>query len=197
MCLASKTVRHKLYNDLQSLFILIYCWKYLLIDFITGLLILTAQNRDNYDLILIIINRLTKIIYYKLVKVTIDAPSFRKVIINVVVKHYGFANSIMTDRKLLFILKIWLLLFYFLDIKQKPFIASQLQTNSITERQNSIIETYIWAYVNFEQNDGIRFLLLAEIVSNNAKNANTGHTSFEFNCGYYLYIFMKKISILA
>ena len=45
------------------------------------------------------------IIYYKPVKVTIDASSFAKVIINVVVRYYGLLDLIVTNRGLLFISK--------------------------------------------------------------------------------------------
>ena len=33
---------------------------------------------------------------------------------------------------------------------------------------------------------------MAEFTYNNAKNASTGHTLFELNCGYYPYVFYKK-----
>ena len=58
-------------------------------------------------------------IYYKLVKITIDTPGLAKVIIDVVVRHHGFPDSIVTDRGSLFISKFWLLFCYFLDIKQR------------------------------------------------------------------------------
>ena len=41
------------------------------------------------------------------------------------------------------------------------------------------------SFVNFEQNDWARLLLMAEFTYNNIKNASTGHTSFELNCGYH------------
>ena len=41
ICLALKAIRHKLYSDLQSLPVPTYRWKDLLIDYITGLPILT------------------------------------------------------------------------------------------------------------------------------------------------------------
>ena len=41
LCLASKTVRHKFYGDLQSLLVPTHRWKDLSIDFVTGLPILT------------------------------------------------------------------------------------------------------------------------------------------------------------
>ena len=48
------------------------------------------------------------------------------------------------------------------------------------------MEAYLRAFVNFEQNDWARLLLIAEFAYNNAKNASTGYTSFELNYGYYL-----------
>ncbi len=47
------------------------------------------------------------------------------------------------------------------------------------------MEAYLQAFVNFEQNDWARLLPLAEFAYNNAKNASTGHTSFELNCGFH------------
>ena len=53
--------------------------------FVTGLLILTDWKGDSYNLILVIVDWLTKMVHYKSVKVTIDAPGLAKVIIDVVV----------------------------------------------------------------------------------------------------------------
>ena len=52
-------------------------------------------KKDNYKLILIIVNWLIKMVYYKLVKVTINAFGLIKEIINMVVRHYGLPNSII------------------------------------------------------------------------------------------------------
>ena len=46
------------------------------------------------------------------------------------------------------------------------------------------MEAYLQAFVNFDQNDWAKLLLMAEFAYNNAKNASTGHTLFELNCGY-------------
>ena len=64
LCLALKAVRHKLYGDLKSLPVPTYRWKDLLMDFVTGLLVLTDWKGDSYDLILVIVNRLTKMVHY-------------------------------------------------------------------------------------------------------------------------------------
>ena len=102
VCLASKAVKHKLYGDLQSLPILTHWWKYLFMDFVTGLPLFAAWKSNSYNSILIIIDRLTKMVHYEPVKVTIDAPGLTEVIIDVVVWYHGLSNSIVTDRGSLF-----------------------------------------------------------------------------------------------
>ena len=54
------------------------------------------------------------------------------------------------------------------------------------------MEAYLGAFVNFEQNNWARFLPMAEFAYNNAKNASTGRTLFELNCGYHPRVSFKK-----
>ena len=119
-------------------------------DFVIGLPISTDWKRDSYDSIFVIIDWLTKMVHYKLIKVTINALSLAEVIINMVMRHHGLLDSIVTDRKLLFTSKFWSLLCYFLGIKQRLSIAFHPKTDSKTKRQNSTIEVYLQAFVNFE-----------------------------------------------
>ena len=48
------------------------------------------SKKDNYSFIVIIINQLNKIIYYKLIFIFIDTVGFIKVIIDVVVRYHNF-----------------------------------------------------------------------------------------------------------
>ena len=50
ICLASKTVRHKLYGNFQLLPILTHYLKNLLMDFVIGLLISINWKQDNYTI---------------------------------------------------------------------------------------------------------------------------------------------------
>ena len=185
VCLALKAIRHKPYGNLQSLPLPTHQWKDLSMDFVTGLPISTNWKGDSYDSILVIVDRLTKMVHYEPVKITIDAPGLAEVIIDIVVRHHGLPNSIMTDRGFLFTSKFWSLLCYFLDIKRRLPTAFHPQTDGQTKYQNSTMKAYLWAFVNFEQNDWARFLPMAEFAYNNAKNASTGYTSFKLNCGYH------------
>ena len=75
---------------------------------------------------------------------------------------------------------------------QKLSIAFYSQTDGLTKRQNSMIKAYLWAFVNFEQNDWARLLPIAEFAYNNAKNASTGYTPFELNYGYHPWVSYKE-----
>ena len=62
-----------------------------------GLPVLTGWKNESYDLILVIIDRLTKMVYYKSVKIIINVPGLTKVIIDVMVQYYSLLDSITTD----------------------------------------------------------------------------------------------------
>ena len=131
-------------------------------------------------------------VYYKPVKFTINAPGLAKLIIDVVVWHHELLDSIVTNKSSVFNSKFWSSLCFFFSIKQFLSITFYLQTDGQTQWQNSIMETHMRAFVNFEQNNWARLLQMAEFTYNNAKNASTGHTHFELNCGYYLWMFYEE-----
>ena len=153
VCLASKAVQYKSYGYLQFLPVPNYCWKDLSIDFVKGLPILIDWKGDNYDSILVIVNWLTKIVHYKPVKVTINAPGLTEIIIDRVMRHYGLPNSIITSRRSFFTSKFWSLLCYFFGIKRRFSTAFYPQTDGQIKKQNSMMKAYLWAFINFEQND--------------------------------------------
>ncbi len=154
-------------------------------DFVIGLPISANWKNNSYESILIIVDQLTKMVYYKPVKVTIDVPGLAEVIIDVVVHHHGVPESIVTERGLLFTSKFWSSLCYFLGIKKKLATAFHPQINGQTKKLNSMMEAYLRAFVNWEQNDWARLLPIAEFAYNNVKNASTGHNPFEVNCSYH------------
>ena len=56
-------------------------------------------------------------VHYKLVKVIVNAPGLIEVIINIVVRHYGLPDAIITGQGSFFTSKFMLSLSYFLGIK--------------------------------------------------------------------------------
>ena len=67
-------------------------------DFVTGLLVSTNWKSETYDFILIIVDQLTKMVYYELVKLIIDPLSLTQVIINEVKRHHGLLDSIVSNQ---------------------------------------------------------------------------------------------------
>lgn len=70
-------------------------------NFIIDLLVLVKWKSNSYDAILVKFDQLIKMIYYKIIKTTIDVLGLVKVIINMVVKHYNFSKLIINDCGLL------------------------------------------------------------------------------------------------
>lgn len=90
------------------------------IDFVTCLLILANWKGETYDLILVIVERLIKMVYYEPVKVTIDTPGLVEVIIDVVVRHLDLSDSIVSNRLWLsFHLKVLIITILFLRDQEK------------------------------------------------------------------------------
>ena len=147
---------------------------------------------DGYDSILVIVDRLTKMVHYKCLQTTITAPALAEVILNVVVQYHGLANSIVSDRGLIFMSKFWSSLCYFLSIKQRLSITFYLQTDGQTEQQNSTIEAYLRAFVNYKKDNWARLLPMAEFAYNNMKHASIEYTPFKLNYGYHLRISYKE-----
>ena len=54
------------------------------------------------------------------------------------------------------------------------------------------MKAHLQVFVTFKQNDWARLLPMAEFAYNNAKNASTGHTPFELNCGFHPRISYKE-----
>ena len=54
------------------------------------------------------------------------------------------------------------------------------------------MEAYLWAFVNFEQNNWAKLLPIVESAYNNAKNSSTSHRPFKLKCGYHRHISFEE-----
>ena len=192
ICLTSKVVRHKPYGDLQSLPILTHRWKNLFMDFVIRLLLSSDWKNNSYNSILVIVKQLTKMVQYKSIEVTINTLGLAEVIIDMVVWHHGLSDSIISNQRAIFTSKFWFSLCYLLGIKRQLSIAFHPQTDGQTKQQNSTMEAYLCAFVNWKQNYWARLLPMAEFIYNNSKNTSTGHMPFKLYYGYYPRILYKE-----
>lgn len=99
----------------------------------TGLLVFINWKGKTYNTILVIINRLTKIIYHESVKASIDALELAEITLDMVVYYHNLLNSIVGDCGSVFISKTWLSICYFLEIKQTLSTISHPQIDGQTE----------------------------------------------------------------
>ena len=109
-------------------------------DFVTGLPLFAEWKSDSYKLVLVIVNRMTKMVHYEPVNVIIDALGLAEVIIDMVVWHHGLPDSIVTDKGSIFTSKFWSSLYYFFGVKQRLSTAFHPQTDGQNKRQNSTMK---------------------------------------------------------
>lgn len=105
-----KLVKYKLYENLFLLPVL---------DFFTILKIYINLKNKTDNFILVIVDQCIRIVNYRPVLVSINNLGLIKVIINIVMQHSLLLMSLLINKGLVFTLKSWLLLHYFLLIKLK------------------------------------------------------------------------------
>lgn len=71
-------------------------------NFMTDFLISAYRKSNSYNLILVIVDQLVKMVHYKPVKIMINIPELAEVIIIVIVYHHKVPKSIVIDQDLLF-----------------------------------------------------------------------------------------------
>ena len=161
-------------------------------NFVTRLFPSKAWNEAIYDSILVIVNRLTKMIHYISVTKTIFAEDLIEVLFREVIRLHDLFSSIVIDRDFIFTFKYNDALCYVLKIKRKLSIVFHFQTDEQIERMNSVMKQFLRVFVNFEQNDWVELLLMIEFVYNNSKHASTDIFPFEVMFGYSFRMFFEK-----
>src|SRR5260221_13882643 len=61
-----------------------------------------------------------------------------------------------------------------------------LEGDGQMEHANQVLEQYLQGYMNYQQDDWVTLLPMAEFTYNNAMNATTGVSPFFTNKGYHL-----------
>src|SRR5882724_10176251 len=84
-----------------------------------------------------------------------------------------------------FILRFWQFLCQLLGIKANFSMAYHPETDGQTERVNQILEQYLQVYINYQQDDWVNLLPLAEFVYNNTSHSATMVTPFFANKGFH------------
>ena len=183
-CQQNKATRHAKYGHIQFRTPPTQPWDEVTMDFITKL----PPSRDNtngivHDMILVIVDRLTKYAHFIPATERTTAEQLGYLILDRLVRYHGFPEIFITDRDKLFTSNYWKTLMATIGIKNKLSTAFHPQTDGQTERMNQTLEQYLRHYVNHTQDNWVSLLPMAQLALNNHRSETTGHTPFFANFG--------------
>jgi len=153
-------------------------WMHISVDFITKLPL--AQG---YDLILVIFDRLTKMVHF--------IPTMEKTLVeglpwlfrDNVWKLHGLPESIISDQGPQFVAGIMQELNKMLGIESKLLMAFHPQTDRQTRRVNQELEQYLRMFIDHRQEQWPEWLGTAEFTYNNKVYSSTQTLPFKVNYG--------------
>jgi transposase InsO family protein len=182
-CQRSKSRRHLPYSELSPLPLPSGPWKEITMDFITGLP--PSRRRGNeYDALLVVVDRYTKMARYIPCNKTVDAIELASILEDEIFGKFGPPNGIVSDRGSVFTSTYWSNICYHLKIKRRLSTAFHPQTDGLMEGQNQTLEAYLRAYCNDHKDDWASFLWMAEFAYNNAIHSATKEIPFRAMYGY-------------
>lgn len=179
-CQRDKPSRHLPYGELQLADTPTKPWEWITMDFITKL-----PESDECDMIMVIVDRLTKYAYMIPTTETINAERMANILLRHVFANHGAPSKITSDRDKLFTSNMWQSFADQIGIHHGLSTAYHPQTNGQTERVNQTIEQYLRHHVNYQQDNWAGLLPVAQFAYNNAMHATTKETPFFANYGYH------------
>jgi len=179
ICCRAKPSRHKPYGFLNPLDISERPWSSIGLDFITDLPV-----SDGFNCILVVVDRLTKMIHLIPFRNIPSAVDTADAFMNSIFKLHGLPNEIISDRGSQFTSKFWSALCNSLNVNLKFSSPYHHQSNGQTERVNSVVEQYLRCFSNYKGSNWKRYLNFAEFSYNNAVQESTGFSPFFLNYGY-------------
>ncbi|KAF7338861.1 Transposon Tf2-12 polyprotein [Mycena sanguinolenta] len=180
LCHRIQAVRHRPYGPLQPLDIPTRPWLSISMDFIVKL-----PDSHGYDSIFVVCDRLTRAAHFIPCKESINAPELAWLFLDRIFRYHGLPESIISDRGAVFISQFWSELTRLLQVDVRTSTAYHPQTDGLTERTNQTLETYLRAYVSYQQDDWVDYLPLAEFAFNNSVNSSTQQSPFFANTGFH------------
>src|SRR5882724_7626318 len=115
----------------------------------------------------------------------IDAEDLARIFLSQVFAKHGTPTDIVSDRGKHFISHFWRSLCQLLDIKANLSTAYHPKTDGQTKWVNQILEQYLCVYSNYQQDDWVHLLPLAEFAYNNTSQSETTVTPFFANKGFH------------
>jgi len=153
-------------------------WVHIMADFIVKL----SLSRD-YDSILVVCDRLTKMAHFIPTTEKTSAERLAVLFWDHVWKLHGLPESIISDQGVQFVAGLMKKLNGILEIEIKLSTAFHLQTDGQTECANQELEQYLRMFVDYRQEQWLDWLGTAEFAYNNKVNSSTKVLPFIANNG--------------
>jgi len=155
-------------------------WQSIAMDFTTDL-----PTSDGYDSILVLIDRLTKMSHFIACRKNLNARGLADLMTKEIFRLHGIPKDIISDRGTLFTSEFWKQYMKEMEVERKLSTAFHPQTDGQTERTNAILEQYLRAYINYQQDNWNRLLPMAEFAYNNGYQETIKTTPFFANYGIH------------
>ena len=132
---------------------------------------------------MVIVNRFTKMVRLKATMTNVSSEEIAKVYWDEIQKLHGVSRKILSNRGPQFTSKFIEEFIKVLGTTRQLSTAYHPQTDKQTEKINQEVGTFLQYYVNYQQDNWIEWLVVAEFSYNNKKHAAMGWTPFELNFG--------------
>jgi hypothetical protein len=160
---------------LQPVKILEWKWEEIGMDFIVGL----PRTQAGYDSIWVIVNRLTKVAHFILVRTTYSSAKLAELYMSRIMFLHGIPKKIVSDRGSMFTSKFWEKFHESMDTKLNFSSPYHPQIDGQMERTNQILEDMLRACVLKYGKSWDKSLPYAEFSYNNNYLANIEMALFE------------------
>src|SRR6266436_1472420 len=141
---------------------------------------------EGFSAILVVIDQLTKQVIFIPSHDTVNALQVARLFLTHIFSKHGVPAHITSDHGSEFISHFFHLLGKLLRMRLHFTLGYHPEGDRQTECANQVLEQYLQGYTNYQQDDWVTLLLMAEFTYNNATNATTGVSPFFTNKGYHL-----------
>src|SRR5260370_20430062 len=153
---------------------------------------LTAS--EGFTVILVIVDRLTKQSLFIPTHNTVDAPQLARLFLTHVFLKHGTLGHVTSDHGTEFVSHFFHSLGSLLSMKLHFMLGYHPEGDGQMEWINQVLEQYLQAYMNYQQDNWAPLLPLAEFAYNNTVSTTTGISPFFTNKGYHPRLLMNLLA---
>jgi hypothetical protein len=175
-----KLVKHATFGLLRPLQLPEWLWDLISMDFIMGL-----PPVEGCNALWVIVDRFTKMAYFVTCADTMGPSDLADGFLTHMVQVHGLPNSIILDRGSLFTSPFWTQIMEAMGTTRNLSTSFHPEIDRQTEHTNAILEQYLQAYCNYQQDNWKQLLPIAEFCYNNTQSETTKVTPFFANCRYH------------